>query len=108
MEVYDQNGNRLDSEFDPSVIPGQEQQQYDNEIPEQGQADNERQGYPNQQEVQQENNGNDASYTEQIDVTPPDTKEFPSVGNATTDFTPGNHGRTTGRMVGHEPGTEGI
>ena len=26
----------------------------------------------------------------------------------TTDFASRNQGRTTGRMVGHEPGTEGI
>jgi len=63
-------------------------------------------GYPHESELQQQQSGNDASYSEQIDVTPPKQHEFPSVGNATTDFKPSNHGRTTGRMVGHEPGTE--
>lgn len=107
MEVYDQDGNRLDSESVPNEFSEQEQQS-GNEIPEQGEADNEKQGYPHQQEVQQYDNGNDASYTEQTDVTPPSQHEFPSEGRAMTDFTPGNHGRSTGRIVGHEPGTEGI
>jgi hypothetical protein len=63
-------------------------------------------GYPHVAEQEQQQSGNDASYSEQNDVTPPVQHEFPSVGNATTDFKPSNHGRTTGRMVGHEPGTE--
>jgi len=40
------------------------------------------------------------------DVTPPEKREFPSVGPAETDFVSRPNGRTTGRMVGHEPGTE--
>jgi hypothetical protein len=75
-----------------------------NEIPEQSQQ--EKSGYPHEREQEQQQSGNDASYSEQTDVTPPAPHEFPSVGNATTDFKPSNHGRTTGRMVGHEPGTE--
>lgn len=62
--------------------------------------------YPHERELGQQQSGNDASFSEQIDVTPPRQHEFPSVGNATTDFKPSNHGRRTGRMVGHEPGTE--
>jgi len=108
MENYNQSGDKFRSETNPNEIPEQEQQQNANETPEREQADNERSGYTQQQEVQQQDNGGDASYSEQTDVTPPRQHEFPSEGRATTDFTPSNHGRTTGRMVGHEPGTEGI
>src|SRR6185312_14206551 len=76
------------------------------EIPEKRKSEKERSGYPHETEQGQQQSGNDASYSEQIDVTPPRQKEFPSVGNAQTDFKPSNHGRRTGRMVGHEPGTE--
>lgn len=77
-----------------------------NEIPEKRESEHEKSGYPHETEQEQQQGGNDASYSEQTDVTPPKQHEFPSVGNATTDFKPSNHGRTTGRMVGHEPGTE--
>ena len=79
-----------------------------NEIPEKGESENENMEYPRHREQEQQQSGNDASYSEHNDVTPLNQKEFPSVGNASTDFTPSSHGRTTGRMVGHEPGTEGI
>jgi hypothetical protein len=79
-----------------------------NEIPEKKESEKEKSGYPNETEQHQQEGGNDASYSEQTDVTPPKQKEFPSVGNAKTDFRPSDHGRATGRMVGHEPGTEGI
>jgi hypothetical protein len=108
MEAINENGNGFNTNSDPNEIPEQEQQQQANETPEREQVDNEQQGYSQQQEVQQHNDGNDASFSEQNDATPPNQHEFPSEGRATTDFTPGNHGRTTGRMVGHEPGTEGI
>ena len=85
--------------------PGQENQ---NEIPEKKESENENLEYPHAPEQEQQGDGSDASYSEHNDVTPPNQKEFPSVGNASTDFTPSSHGRTTGRMVGHEPGTEGI
>jgi len=78
-----------------------------NEIPEKRESENEQSNLP-QIEQEQQQDGNDASYSEQTDVTPPNQKEFPSVGNAQTDFRPSDHGRTTGRMVGHEPGTEGL
>jgi len=77
-----------------------------NEIPEKRESEQEKSGYPHETEQEQQQQGSDASYSEQTDVTPPNQKEFPSVGNAATDFKPSNHGRTTGRMVGHEPGTE--
>jgi len=79
-----------------------------NEIPEQEETDNEGEGYHTQAEVDQPERSADTSYSEQIDVTPPNKHEFPSEGPAKTDFASRPHGRTTGRMVGHEPGTEGI
>ncbi|TWR27215.1 hypothetical protein FPZ42_09315 [Mucilaginibacter achroorhodeus] len=80
-----------------------------NEIPEEGESDNEGTGYSQTNEQNQPREGADTSYSEQIDVTPPEKHEFPSEGVATkTDFASRDLGRTTGRMVGHEPGTEGI
>jgi hypothetical protein len=64
--------------------------------------------YPHESETAPQREGADASYTERNDVTPPNKKEFPSVGPAKTDFEAKKLGRTTGRMIGHEPGTEGI
>jgi len=78
------------------------------ETPEHEESDNEDLGYPSEQEVERPDQDSDGSYSEQIDVTPPNPQEFPSVGNAKTDFTSRPQGRTTGRMLGHEPGTEGI
>jgi hypothetical protein len=77
-----------------------------NEIPEKRQSEQEGSGYAAQREQQQESGGNDASYNAQSDVNPPDKKEFPSVGPAKGDFVSRPNGRTTGRMIGHEPGTE--
>ncbi|BAU55282.1 hypothetical protein [Mucilaginibacter gotjawali] len=82
-----------------------------NDIPQENpgerQSHQEGSGYPHQTELQEQQGGNDASYSEQIDVTPPRPHEFPSYGNAKTDFVSRKQGRTTGRMIGHEPGTEG-
>ena len=50
--------------------------------------------------------GTDTSYSEQIDVTPNNKREVPSFGNAKTDFAARKQGRTTGTMLGHEPGIE--
>ena len=64
--------------------------------------------YPHESEAAPQREGADASFTERNDVTPPNKKEFPSVGPAKTDFEARKLGRTTGRMIGHEPGTESI
>ncbi len=64
--------------------------------------------YPRESEAAPQREGADASFTGRNDVTPPDKKEFPSVGPAKTDFEARKLGRTTGRMIGHEPGTESI
>ena len=64
--------------------------------------------YPHESEAASQREGADVSYTERNDVTPPNKKEFPSVGPAKTDFESRKLGRTTGRMIGHEPGTESI
>ncbi|UEG54500.1 hypothetical protein LLH06_05930 [Mucilaginibacter daejeonensis] len=85
-----------DTEYDPASVPGREE------------AADEQLGAPSEQEVNPPQEGNDASYSEQTDVTPPRPHEFPSEGSPKTDFTSRDHGRTTGRMIGHEPGTEGI
>ena len=79
------------------------------EIPEQGESDNVGTGYDNQTEVERQQGGSEVSWSEQTDVTPPNDHGFPdAAGLPKTDFTSRPHGRTTGRMVGHEPGTEGI
>jgi hypothetical protein len=64
--------------------------------------------YPHESEAVPQREGADTSFTERNDVTPPNQKEFPSVGPAKTDFEARKLGRTTGRMIGHEPGTESI
>ncbi|MET3979411.1 outer membrane biosynthesis protein TonB [Mucilaginibacter sp. UYP25] len=93
--------NETNPEYNPEHNP--------NETPEEQQSNNEGTGYRQQNEQEQQQEGADTSFSEQNDVTPPDRHEFPSTGTATkTDFTSRDQGRTTGRMVGHEPGTEGI
>ncbi|MFB9845097.1 hypothetical protein [Mucilaginibacter ginsenosidivorans] len=65
--------------------------------------------YPRESEsASSQEKGADASFTERNDVTPPNKKEFPSVGPSKADFESRPQGRTTGRMIGHEPGTEAI
>ncbi|MGZ3778277.1 MAG: hypothetical protein ACXVI9_12195 [Mucilaginibacter sp.] len=64
--------------------------------------------FPQESEAANQREGADATFTERNDVTPPNKKEFPSVGAAKTDFESRPYGRTTGRMIGHEPGTEAI
>jgi hypothetical protein len=59
-------------------------------------------------EQQQSDRGTGNSYSESNDVTPPEHKDFPVVGPGKTDFEARPNGRTTGRMVGHEPGTESL
>jgi hypothetical protein len=91
-----------------NTYPGEKREKRPNEMPEKQESENERLEYPHETEFRQQDKGNDTQYGEQGDVTPPAPHEFPSVGNAKTDFASRPHGRTTGRMVGHEPGTEGI
>ena len=76
------------------------------QVPERNQPKKEKSGYPHETEFVHPREGNDASYSEKNDVTAPEKREFPSVGPAETDFVSRPHNRTTGRMVGHEPGTE--
>ncbi|MDB5029482.1 hypothetical protein [Mucilaginibacter sp.] len=78
------------------------------ETPERRQSEQEGSGYTPQREQQQHTKGNDTSYSEQNDVTPPNQKEFPAEGPAKADFESRPQGRRTGRMVGHEPGTESL
>jgi len=81
-----------------NIKPGQ--------APERKQPEKDKTIYPHENEFSEPAEGSDASYSEKNDVTPPNKKEFPSVGPAETDFVSRPHGRTTGRMIGHEPGTE--
>ncbi len=78
----------------------------ENEIPEKRKSEHENSEYPHETEVKSRQAGSDASYSEQIDVSPPNKHEFPSVGNAKGDFAARKLGRTTGTMLGHEPGIE--
>ena len=55
-------------------------------------------------EQEQPQIANDSSYSEHLDVIPATPHEFPTFGIAETDFTTRDHGRTTGRMIDHEPG----
>ena len=64
-------------------------------------------GYPRDTELKGQTGG-DENFSEKNDVPAMPKKEFPSVGNAKTDFASRPTGRRTGRMVGHEPGTEGL
>jgi hypothetical protein len=77
------------------------------ERPERRQTEQEGSGY-NPQREQQQQSGDEGSFSEQVDVTPPNQKEFPTEGPGRTDFENRPQGRTTGRMLGHEPGTEGL
>lgn len=78
------------------------------EAPKRHQSEQEGSGYAPQREQQTHTRNNDASYSEQADVTPPNHKEFPVVGPGKADFESRPQGRRTGRMVGHEPGTESL
>ena len=78
------------------------------ERPRRHQSEQEGSGYAPQREQQQHNSSNEGSYSEQTDVTPPNHKEFPTVGPGKADFESRPFGRRTARMVGHEPGTESI
>ena len=107
-EDWDADDDLLDDADIEGAYPGEKQEARPDEIPEKHVSEHESSEYPNETEYEKQDGGNDASYSEQTDVTPPTPHEFPSVGAAQTDFVSRPHGRTTGRMVGHEPGTEGI
>jgi len=94
------SGNK-NSPPDSSKRPGQRPQK-------QAPGQTEDIAYPQESEAANQREGADPTFTERNDVTPPNKKEFPSVGPAKTDFESRPHGRTTGRMIGHEPGTESV
>jgi hypothetical protein len=60
------------------------------------------------EQQQQRSDGSNTSYSEKADVTPPNKKDFPTTGPSKADFESRPQGRTTGRMLGHEPGTESL
>jgi hypothetical protein len=78
------------------------------ERPETQQTEQEGSGYTPQREQEQQSGDNEGGFSEQVDVTPPNQKEFPTEGPGNTAFENRPHGRTTGRMLGHEPGTESL
>ena len=79
------------------------------ETPERHTSEQEGLGYDQQVEAKPQQSESDANYSEQNDVTPPIPHEFPAEGAHTkANFESRPHGRTTGRMVSGEPGTEGI
>jgi hypothetical protein len=75
-----------------------------NETPKKEKPAHKRSDAVDELEQEQDQSSNDGSYSEHLDVNPPNPHEFPSVGIAETDFLPSNHGRRTGRMIDHEPG----
>ncbi|MBS7563567.1 hypothetical protein KHS38_04035 [Mucilaginibacter sp. Bleaf8] len=107
-ENYDRITGEADTDPSTGIPESYDNDDEPNEIPEQGEADNEDLRYPNEDEVPPAGRDDEGNFSEQIDVTPPTPHEMPSVGRAETDFTSRPHGRTTGRMLGHEPGTENI
>ncbi|HEY2583247.1 MAG TPA: hypothetical protein VGI43_15655 [Mucilaginibacter sp.] len=104
---YGQDDHR-DKKSINNSYPGEKKEKRPNEVPEKRESEHEKSGYPRETEYRRPTKSSDASYSEQTDVTPPNPHEFPSVGNAKTDFVSRPYPRKTGRMVGHEPGTEGV
>jgi hypothetical protein len=94
MKIMETNNQNLGNDNQPD------------ETPERQESQQEGSGYTPQREQEQQDSGNEGGFSEQVDVTPPNEHEFPSEGPGHTSFENRPHGRTTGRMVGHEPGTE--
>ncbi|MES2807213.1 MAG: hypothetical protein V4619_01220 [Bacteroidota bacterium] len=55
---------------------------------------------------EQQQHDNSEQFNEQSGVTPNEERNFPSEGPSRGSFADRPHGRTTGRMIGHEPETE--
>ncbi|RCH54021.1 hypothetical protein DJ568_14125 [Mucilaginibacter hurinus] len=100
------NGFDEDKDFEAHLAP-ESVDPDPNEIPEKQESEQEGSGYEPRREYSQPQEGNDTSYSEQTDVTPPRQPEVPGGSPAEAYRSSEGHGRTTGRMVGHEPGTEG-
>jgi hypothetical protein len=77
-------------------------------FPEKTQPKKEKSGYPHEVELTNPDKSEGNNYSEQNDVPSMPKREFPSQGPAETDFVSRSTGRHTGRMVGHEPGTESL
>ena len=91
-----------------NTYPGEKREERPDELPFKHESEVPPPIHSHETELEQQDIGNDDPNGEQGDVTPPAPHEFPSFGNAKTDFVSRPLGRTTGRMVGHEPGTESI
>ncbi|MBW4890779.1 hypothetical protein KXQ82_13695 [Mucilaginibacter sp. HMF5004] len=75
------------------------------------QADSEQVEQPERHEFEEEGTGEAGGYQQDTEVENPSQNDNPSTEHTTlhnreVDFQPSNHGRSTGRMVGHEPGID--
>ncbi|EHQ26066.1 hypothetical protein [Mucilaginibacter paludis] len=83
-----------------------------NEIPEEGESGNGELDYPDDGGMEQAND-DEVEYEENNEVEQPSETEAPdtkaaTLGNLDSTFTDQSHGRTTGRMIDHEPGSNGV
>ncbi|RKR85531.1 hypothetical protein BDD43_5802 [Mucilaginibacter gracilis] len=78
------------------------------EIPEEHQADENELDYPDDDELEK-GTDNEVNYTEGTEVEAPDETEAPekaaTLGDVDSTFTDQSHGRTSGRLIDHEPGS---
>lgn len=104
----DENNAGSVNRSEKSTYPGEKREERPDEIPFEHGFEVDPSEHPHETEFEQQDKGNNPANSGQGDVTAPKAHEFPSYGNAKTDFASRTQGRTTGRMVSHEPGTEGI
>jgi hypothetical protein len=81
------------------------------EIPEEHESDNEL-DYPDDDKLEQ-GTDDEVSYKENTEVESPNQTEAPdekhsTLGNLDSTFTDQSHGRSSGRMIDHEPGSHGV
>jgi len=107
-EQENENRAGLTNEAEKSAYPGEKREERPDELPFKHESETDPSEHPHETEFEQQDKGNNPANSGQGDVTTPAPHEFPSYGNAKTDFASRRQGRTTGRMVSHEPGTEGI
>jgi len=100
--------NGSSDEVTKGTYPGEKREERPDELPFKHESETDPAEHPHETEFEQQDKPNNPAYSGQGDVTAPASHEFPSYGNAKTDFASRPQGRRTGRMVGHEPGTEGI
>lgn len=97
-----------DGDIDDDINENPEPNFSPDETPEREEAEGEDARYPDEGETRPDQNESGTNWSEQVDVTPPRPHEFPGEGNTKANFESRPHGRTTGRMISDDPGTEGI